>query len=393
MYKRQEQQQKDYGIYFEDNTDGSHTLTLYNANIETSLSSGKMIMLPDNTNIVLMGTNNVKNTNTAKNSVRGIDMKSGIISSDKGTSGVLNISGCGYGIYFTATTESELGFKNANVNIVSLEENSSLNAAINIKSTNKVPIFENSEIVITNLFSYGISAVSYTHLKTEENNEEIIDSSSEAELADVTVPEVALNWQEAGVRESDNKQIYKIVCNLSAPANLQMVETVLNYDDSKIQPVYAIGDLSNDQYSDLLYTEPDQDNRITVSGALEVAAKAGTAVANELYHADIEGRKAVRMTAGWTTPVSKAVNSLDLMSFYFRLKDGVTLEDFDKETITLHPVQTYTEEQLSTGEDFGVEVRIFEKSPAIAYKYSDVRESGYFESLGDSNIHLSLIHI
>lgn len=223
-------------------------------------------------------------------------------------------------------------------------------------------------------------------IKTEENNEEIIDSSSEAELADVTVPEVALNWQEAGVRESDNKQIYKIVCNLSAPANLQMVETVLNYDDSKIQPVYAIGDLSNDQYSDLLYTEPDQDNRITVSGALEVAAKAGAAVANELYHADIEGRKAVRMTAGWTTPVSKAVNSLDLMSFYFRLKDGVTLEDFDKETITLHPVQTYTEEQLSTGEDFGVEVRIFEKSPAIAYKYSDVRESGYFKSLGDSNI-------
>ena len=74
-------------------------------------------------------------------------------------------------------------------------------------------------------------------IKTEENNEEIIDSSSEAELADVTVPEVALNWQEAGVRESDNKQIYKIVCNLSAPANLQMVETVLNYDDSKIQPV------------------------------------------------------------------------------------------------------------------------------------------------------------
>ncbi|WP_418563347.1 hypothetical protein, partial [Monoglobus pectinilyticus] len=52
-------------------------------------------------------------------------------------------------------------------------------------------------------------------IKTEENNEEIIDSSSEAELADVTVPEVALNWQEAGVRESDNKQIYKIVCNLS----------------------------------------------------------------------------------------------------------------------------------------------------------------------------------
>ena len=224
-------------------------------------------------------------------------------------------------------------------------------------------------------------------IKTEENNEEIIDSSSEAELADVTVPEVALNWQEAGVRESDNKQIYKIVCNLSAPANLQMVETVLNYDDSKIQPVYAIGDLSNDQYSDLLYTEPDQDNRITVSGALEVAAKAGAAVANELYHADIEGRKAVRMTAGWTTPLSKAINSFDLMSFYFRLKDGVTLEDFDKETITLHPVQTYTEEQLSTGEDFGVEVRIFESSPAFAYKYSDVRESGYFESLGDSNIH------
>ena len=228
---------------------------------------------------------------------------------------------------------------------------------------------------------------SVEEVKTEENNEEIIDGSSEAELADVTVPEVALNWQEAGVRESDNKQIYKIVCNLSAPANLQMVETVLNYDDSKIQPVYAIGDLSNDQYSDLLYTEPDQDNRITVSGALEVAAKAGTAVANELYHADIEGRKAVRMTAGWTTPLSKAINSFDLMSFYFRLKDGVTLEDFDKETITLHPVQTYTEEQLSTGEDFGVEVRIFEKSPAIAYKYSDVRESGYFESLGDSNIH------
>ena len=128
-------------------------------------------------------------------------------------------------------------------------------------------------------------------IKTEENNEEIIDSSSEAELADVTVPEVALNWQEAGVRESDNKQIYKIVCNLSAPANLQMVETVLNYDDSKIQPVYAIGDLSNDQYSDLLYTEPDQDNRITVSGALEVAAKAGAAVANELYHADIRRKK------------------------------------------------------------------------------------------------------
>ena len=132
----------------------------------------------------------------------------------------------------------------------------------------------------------------------------------------------------------------------------------------------------------LLYTEPDHDNRITVSGALEVAAKAGAAVANELYHADIEGRKAVRMTAGWTTPLSKAINSFDLMSFYFRLKDGVTLEDFDKETITLHPVQTYTEEQLSTGEDFGVEVRIFESSPAFAYKYSDVRESGYFESLG-----------
>lgn len=228
---------------------------------------------------------------------------------------------------------------------------------------------------------------SVNEIKTEENDEEIIDNNSEAELADVTVPEVALNWQEAGVRESDNKQIYKIVCNLSAPAKLQLVETVLNYDDSKIQPVYATGDLSNDQYSDLLYTEPDRDHLIHVTGALEVASKAGAAVENELYHADIEGRKAVRMTAAWTTPVSKAVNSLDLMSFYFRLKDGVTLDDFDKETITLHPVQTYTEQQLSTGEDFGVEVRILEKSPAFAYKYSDVRESGYFESLGDSNIH------